>query len=58
MYCVKTNGPGTALRGAKESRPGKFGQRAKWKICLKAVKMPRIRRRDDKTDTQKSRAGL
>jgi transposase-like protein len=41
-----------------ESRPGKFGQRAKWKICLKAAKMPRIRRRDDKTDTQKSRAGL
>jgi hypothetical protein len=46
-----------ASAGAK-SRPGKFGQRAKWKICLKAVKMPRIRRRDDKTDTQKSRAGL
>jgi DNA replication protein DnaC len=48
----------TAVDLVNQSRPGKFGQRAKWKICLKAVKMPRIRRRDDKTDTQKSRAGL
>jgi hypothetical protein len=37
---------------------GKFGQVDKWKICLRAARMPRIRSDDDKTSTPDPCAGL
>jgi hypothetical protein len=40
------------VRGSGEERwLAKFGQSDKWKICLKAAKMPRIRSEYDETST-------
>jgi hypothetical protein len=35
----------------RERWPGKFGQLDKWKICLRAARMPPIRRDNDATST-------
>src|SRR4051795_6457213 len=40
-----------AARPAPKRWPGKFGQFVKWKSCLRAARVPRIRSDDDKTHT-------
>src|ERR1043165_2909712 len=37
---------------------GKFGQADKWKICLRAARMPRIRSDNGKASTPDARSGL
>jgi transposase-like protein len=37
---------------------GKFGQGDKWNFCLRAARMPRIRREHDQADTPDAQSGL
>ena len=42
----------------RERWPGKFGQADKWKVCLRAARMPRIRSDNGEASTPDAQSGL
>src|SRR6266853_1981568 len=44
--------------GRRQRWPGESGRLGKWSFCLKAARMPRIRRDHDKTDETEPHTGL